>query len=217
MEAYPVAPTRPRRRRFVVRRRVMRSFVRMAVVGATVALASEVYAAPPSKGAEGVVWWDPATWHGADDEEDTPAPSATASSAPIQEEPPRSPSSVAAANARGMAGAHGGRGPRARRRRVGEVSCAARGGLPLRSARARWEGAARVRDRLRGGARRRHRGLSSDTRGIGSAGAGCASSAPSMSRIERARRPMTSVPARGPSIPARGEGCARCCANEARS
>ena len=40
MEAYPVAPTRPRRRRFVVRRRVMRSFVRMAVVGATVALAS---------------------------------------------------------------------------------------------------------------------------------------------------------------------------------
>lgn len=104
MEASAVAPTRPRRRRFVARRRVMRSFVRMTVVAATVALASEVYAATPSKGAEGVVWWDPATWHDTDDQEDTPAPSAPASSAPVQEEPPRSPSSVAAANARGMAG-----------------------------------------------------------------------------------------------------------------
>lgn len=103
MEASAVAPTRPRRRRFVVRRRVMRSFVRMTVVAATVALASEVYAATPSKGAEGVVWWDPATWHGADDQEDAPAPTPSTSAAPTESEALRSPS-VAASNARGMAG-----------------------------------------------------------------------------------------------------------------
>lgn len=103
MEASAVAPTRPRRRRFVVRRRVMRSFVRMTVVTATVALASEVYAATPSKGAEGVVWWDPATWHDTDDHDDTPAPTPSTSAAPTESEPLRSPS-VAAANARGMAG-----------------------------------------------------------------------------------------------------------------
>ena len=76
----------------------------MTVVAATVALASEVYAATPSKGAEGVVWWDPATWHGADDHDDTPAPTPSTSAAPTEREPPRPPSSVAASNARGMAG-----------------------------------------------------------------------------------------------------------------
>lgn len=92
------------RRRVGGHRRVGRSLAHVALVVAAWALATDVYASPTSPKPAGVVWWDPATWHDTDDHDDSPAPTPSTSAAPIEREPPRSPSSVAAANARGMAG-----------------------------------------------------------------------------------------------------------------
>lgn len=86
------------------RRRVGPSLARVALVAAACALATDVYASPTSAKPDGVVWWDPATWHDTDDHDDTPAPTPSTSAAPTEREPPRPPSSVAASNARGMAG-----------------------------------------------------------------------------------------------------------------
>ena len=77
----------------------------MALVLAAWSFAGDASAALPSGKPHDPPWWEPATWYGANEEEDEPpAPSPSASAAPVGNEAPRRPNSVAASNARGMAG-----------------------------------------------------------------------------------------------------------------
>lgn len=87
------------------RRCVRRGLAPVALALAAWSFAGDAHAALPSGKPHDPPWWEPATWYGANEQEDeTPAPSPSASAVPVPNEPPRPPSSVAASNARGMAG-----------------------------------------------------------------------------------------------------------------